>query len=84
MVTVLRTGTATKLSPRGNGQLTYQVGRMDDTVLLRISGNESSGRFSRAWRGGVSKNTGSTPCKVEVCPKFTASSPQNCVLVATV
>ena len=49
MVTVLRTGTAPKLSPRGDGQLTYQVGRMEDTVLLRISGNESSGRFSKEW-----------------------------------
>lgn len=49
MVTVLKTANATKLSPRGDGQLTYQVGRVDDTVVLRISGNESSGRFSKEW-----------------------------------
>ncbi|MBI1320219.1 MAG: hypothetical protein GC168_14925 [Candidatus Hydrogenedens sp.] len=49
MVTMLKTSTAPKLSPRGDGQLTYQIGRMDDTVLLRISGNESSGRFSKEW-----------------------------------
>ncbi len=49
IVTVLKIGTASKLSPRGDGQLTFQVGRMDETVLLRISGNESSGRFSKEW-----------------------------------
>lgn len=49
MVTVLKEAQTSKLSPRGDGQLTYQVGRMDDTVLLRISGNESSGRFSKEW-----------------------------------
>jgi hypothetical protein len=49
MVTVLKTAQAEKLSPRGDGQLTYQVGRVDETVVLRISGNESSGRFSREW-----------------------------------
>lgn len=48
-MTVLKTATAQKLSPRGDGPLTYQVGRMDDTVLLRIFGNESSGRFSKEW-----------------------------------
>jgi hypothetical protein len=49
MVTVLKTAQAEKLSPRGDGQLTYQVGRVDETVVLRISGNESSGRFSKEW-----------------------------------
>ncbi|MFW5858129.1 MAG: hypothetical protein ACOCX4_09640 [Planctomycetota bacterium] len=49
MVTVVRTGTAEKLSPRGEGALTYQVGRRGDKAYLRISGNESSGRFSREW-----------------------------------
>jgi hypothetical protein len=49
MVTVLKTAQAEKLSPRGDGRLTYQVGRVDETVVLRISGNESSGRFSKEW-----------------------------------
>jgi len=49
MVTVLKTGTASKLSPRGDGKLFYQVGRMGDIILLRISGNDSSGRFSKEW-----------------------------------
>jgi len=49
MVTILKTAQAEKLSPRGDGRITYQVGRMGDTVLLRISGNESSGRFSKEW-----------------------------------
>jgi hypothetical protein len=49
MVTIVKTGTAEKLSPRGEGALTYQVGRRGDKAYLRISGNESSGRFSREW-----------------------------------
>jgi hypothetical protein len=48
-VTIIKSGTAPKLSPRGDGQLTYQIGRMGDTVLVRISHNESSGRFSKEW-----------------------------------
>jgi len=51
MVTILKTATAPKLSPRGGGELTYQVGRMDNTVLLRIHKNDSSGRFSNEWVG---------------------------------
>ena len=49
MVTILKTATAAKLSPRGGGELTYQVGRMGETVLLRIHKNDSSGRFSNEW-----------------------------------
>ncbi len=49
MVTIIKTGTAAKLSPRGGGLLTYQIGRMGDTVLLRIHKNDSSGRFSAEW-----------------------------------
>jgi hypothetical protein len=49
MVTVLKTGTAPKLSPRGDGKLTYRVGRMGDEILVQIFGNESSGRFSKEW-----------------------------------
>jgi hypothetical protein len=49
MVTILKTGTAPKLSPRGGGELTYQVGRTGDVVVLRIYKNDSSGRFSNEW-----------------------------------
>ncbi len=49
MVTIIKTAQAAKLSPRGDGLITYQVGRHGDTVLVRISGNESSGRFSKEW-----------------------------------
>lgn len=51
MVTVLKNGAAAKLSPRGGGQLTYQVGRNGDDVLLRIHKNDSTGRFSAEWVG---------------------------------
>lgn len=51
MVTIIKTADAAKLSPRGGGLLTYQVSRMDDTVLLRIHKNDSSGRFSAEWIG---------------------------------
>jgi hypothetical protein len=49
MVTILKTATAPKLSPRGGGELTYQLGRMNSTVFLRIHKNDSSGRFSNEW-----------------------------------
>lgn len=49
MVTIIKTGNAAKLSPRGDGALTFQVGRIDDTIHLRIFRNESAGRFSREW-----------------------------------
>lgn len=48
-VTIIKTGTAAKLSPRGDGQLTFQVGRVGDAVHLRIFHNESAGRFSKEW-----------------------------------
>jgi hypothetical protein len=51
MVTVIKKATASKLSPRGDGKLFYQVGRIGDNILLRISGNDSSGRFSKEWVG---------------------------------
>jgi hypothetical protein len=50
MVTVIKTAQAAKLSPRSQDSLiSYQLGRHGDTVLVRISGNESSGRFSKEW-----------------------------------
>lgn len=49
LVTVIKTGNAAKLSPRGDGALTFQVGRIADTIHLRIFHNESAGRFSREW-----------------------------------
>lgn len=49
LVTIIKTGTAAKLSPRGDGQLTFQVGRVGDVVHVRIFHNESAGRFSKEW-----------------------------------
>lgn len=49
MVTIIKTGNAAKLSPRGEGALSFQVGRIDNTIHLRIFHNESAGRFSREW-----------------------------------
>ena len=48
-VTVIKTAQASKLSPRGDGLITYQIGRCDDALMVRISGNESSGRYSKEW-----------------------------------
>lgn len=49
MVTIIKTGAAAKLSPRGDGQLSYQVGRIGEAVHFRIFHNESAGRFSKEW-----------------------------------
>ena len=48
-VTIIKTAQAAKLSPRGDGLISYQLARRGDALLLRISGNESSGRFSKEW-----------------------------------
>jgi hypothetical protein len=49
MVTIVKTAQAAKLSPRGDGLISYQLGKLGDALLVRISGNESSGRFSKEW-----------------------------------
>jgi hypothetical protein len=51
IVTVLKVAQATKLSPRGDGRLTYRVGRIGDTILLQLFANAASGRFSKEWTG---------------------------------
>lgn len=48
-VVIVRTATAAKLSPRGEGGITYQIGRVQDAVYMRIVGNESGGRHSKEW-----------------------------------
>jgi hypothetical protein len=50
MVTVVRTAEAPKLNPaRGGGGITYQIGRIDREVYLRLKENDGGGRFSREW-----------------------------------
>ena len=48
-VVIVRTATAAKLSPRGEGGITYQVGRVGEDVYLRIERNDGGGRHSREW-----------------------------------
>ena len=48
-VLIVRTATASKLSPRGEGGITYQVGRVGEEVHLRIERNDGGGRHSREW-----------------------------------
>ena len=42
-------GRAAKLSPRGEGDIHYQTGRVADEAYLRIAGNDSGGRHSKEW-----------------------------------
>ena len=42
-VVIVRTATAAKLSPRGEGGVTYQVGRVGDGVHIRIDKNNGAG-----------------------------------------
>ena len=48
-VVIVRTATAPKLSPRGEGGITYQVGRVGLDVYIRIEKNEGGGSFSKEW-----------------------------------
>jgi hypothetical protein len=48
-VTVVKIASAPKLSPRGEGGITYQVGRVDSDVYARIEKNDGGGSFSKEW-----------------------------------
>ncbi len=86
MVTIINTGMAAKLSPRGGGMLTYQIGRNDANVLLRIHKNDSTGRYSREWLGipairsaltRIPKSQTSFKGAVAMTPAFTGRSACN-------
>lgn len=50
-IRILCQGTSPKLTPRGHGNLSYELGVDDAThaAYIRISGNESSGAYSHEW-----------------------------------
>jgi hypothetical protein len=48
-VVIVKTATAPKLSPRGEGGVTYQVGRVGDDVYIRIEKNHGGGSCSKEW-----------------------------------
>lgn len=50
-VRIIFQGQCPKLTPRGTGELTYEIGieTDTDTPLLRIAGNTSSGAFNHDW-----------------------------------
>lgn len=48
-VVIVKTADAAKLSPRGEGGITYQVGRIGDDVYVRIEKNAGGGSHSREF-----------------------------------
>lgn len=48
-VTILKTAAAGKLSPRGEGDIIFMVGILDEKVYVRIADNASGGRHSKEW-----------------------------------
>lgn len=48
-VVIVRAATAPKISPRGEGGVAYQVGRVAEDVYIRIDKNDGGGRHSREW-----------------------------------
>lgn len=48
-VVIVKTATAPKLSPRGEGGIVYQIGRVGDVVYIRIEKNEGGGSHSREF-----------------------------------
>jgi hypothetical protein len=50
-ITILFRGTCPKLTARGKGDLSYELGIDEDTAdsYVRISGNDSSGAYSNEW-----------------------------------
>jgi len=48
-VVIVKTATAPKLSPRGEGGIDYQVGRVGNDVHIRIEKNHGGGSCSKEW-----------------------------------
>ena len=48
-VVIINTSEAAKLSPRGEGGITYQVGRVGEEVYVRIVKNHGGGSCSKEW-----------------------------------
>ena len=60
-VVIVKTATAPKLSPRGEGGIIYQVGRVGEEVYIRIEKNEGGGSHSKKFVPVASLKTAVTP-----------------------
>lgn len=60
-VVIVRAATAPKISPRGEGGVAYQVGRVGAEVHIRIEKNDGGGRHSREWVPAASIAKALTP-----------------------
>lgn len=60
-VVILKTATAPKLSPRGEGGIVYQIGRVGDAVHVRIEKNEGGGSHSKEFVAVAAIRTAVTP-----------------------
>ena len=60
-VVIVKVATAPKLSPRGEGGITYQIGRIGESVYVRIEKNEGGGSHSREFVPVSAISTAITP-----------------------
>lgn len=60
-VVIVKTATAPKLSPRGEGGIIYQVGRVGEDVYIRIEKNEGGGSHSKEFVPATAIKAAVTP-----------------------
>jgi hypothetical protein len=60
-VVIVKTATAPKLSPRGDGGIAYQIGRVGDAVYVRIEKNDGGGSHSKEFVGVPAIQAAVTP-----------------------
>lgn len=94
VIRIIYQGASPKLTSRGHGDLSYELG-VDDTTsktYLRISGNASSGAFSREWLELIriqsllvqDTEQGKSLSAVAMSTLFTRKSANNCGYLAAI
>lgn len=48
-IEVVKVAKAPKLSPRAGGKIGYEIGRTADEVYIRLTENQTGGKFSKEW-----------------------------------
>lgn len=50
-ITIIKQATAPKLTPKSDGGLGYEIGKLEKAWMIRVTSNSSGGFFSDEWVG---------------------------------